>query len=222
MQKPSGLPYSLLLKQRSGSCGGSVATTKPGARPPGICLLSRGYVPGDRAQGGRAQLCEVLAGSEYGDLVGSQDLQLRAELPALAPGARCRLGRSVESGAPQAMQWMAITPGTSEIRRECWSRGRIVSALLTGAQGGCRPSMEPPNPVATTMGWPAESGKASRAFDTALHRRQRLFMKGACAQASLQCRQDVGWLQCGSGAASELRGRLITWEGKRASPHQDR
>jgi len=28
------------------------------------------------------------------------------------------------------------TPGTSEIRRECWSRGRIVSALLVGAQGG--------------------------------------------------------------------------------------
>jgi hypothetical protein len=83
---------------------------------------------------------------------------VRAELLALAPGARCRLGRSVGSGAPQAgpltMQWTAIgrfqqssrsMPGTSEIRRECWSRGRIVSALLSGAQGGCLPSVEPPN-----------------------------------------------------------------------------
>ena len=33
------------------------ATTKPGSRPPGICLLSRGVVPGERAQGGLAQLC---------------------------------------------------------------------------------------------------------------------------------------------------------------------
>lgn len=31
------------------------------------------------------------------------------------------------------------------IGRECWSRGRIVSALLAAAQGGCLPSMKPPN-----------------------------------------------------------------------------
>jgi len=28
-----------------------------------------------------------------------------AELPALAPGARCRVGRSVGSGAPEADLW---------------------------------------------------------------------------------------------------------------------
>ena len=33
------------------------ATAKPGSRPPGICLLSRGVVPGDRSQGGWSQLC---------------------------------------------------------------------------------------------------------------------------------------------------------------------
>jgi len=36
-------------------------TTKPGAWAPGICLLSCGFVPGDRAQGDRAQLREVCA-----------------------------------------------------------------------------------------------------------------------------------------------------------------
>jgi len=35
----------------------TLSTTKPGSRPPGICLLSRGVVPGERAQGGLAQLC---------------------------------------------------------------------------------------------------------------------------------------------------------------------
>ena len=157
-------------------------------------------------------------------------VQLRAELPALAPGARCRLGRSVESGAPQAMQWMAITPGTSEIRRECWSRGRIVSALLTGAQGGCRPSMEPPNPVATTMGRPAGSGKASRAFDTALHRRQRLFMKGASWWRS-GCRRSCAAPAPGGShgvprsarprgpAAAEARSAAGRWCGRPSAGH---
>lgn len=37
---------------------GCLHTTKPGALAPGVCLLSRGVVPWDRAQGGRAQLCE--------------------------------------------------------------------------------------------------------------------------------------------------------------------
>ena len=139
---------------------------------PGICLLSRGFVPGARAQWGRAQLCGRL-------IVRSVFVQLWSELPALAPGARCRLGRSIGSGAPQAMQWTAITPGTSEIRRECWSRGRIVSALLMSAAGGCHPSMEPPNPVATTMSQPVQASKRARQFDTARDLRQRVFMKGA-------------------------------------------
>ena len=71
------------------------------------------------------------------------------------------------------------TPGTSEIRRECWSRGRIVSALLLAAQGGCHPSMEPPNPVAATMGRPPKTSKACSVNDTGLHGRQQGFMKGA-------------------------------------------
>ena len=33
-----------------------------------------------------------------------------AELPALAPGARCRVGRSIGSGAPEAVQWTACVP----------------------------------------------------------------------------------------------------------------
>jgi hypothetical protein len=71
------------------------------------------------------------------------------------------------------------TPGTSEIRRECWSRGRIVSALLAAAQGGCHPSVEPPNPVATTMSRPDRASKRACQFDTARDLRQRVFMKGA-------------------------------------------
>ena len=63
--------------------------------------------------------------------------------------------------------------------QKCWSRGRIVSALLSGAQGGCLPSMEPPNPVATTMDLPARAIKGNSPFDTGLYRWQREFMKGA-------------------------------------------
>ena len=37
------------------------------------------------------------------------------------------------------------TPGKPEIRQDCWSRDRIVSALLAAAQGGCLPSVKPPN-----------------------------------------------------------------------------
>jgi len=94
-------------------------TTKPGAIAPGICLLSRGFVPGDRARGGRAQLCVGLCLATAVIVFRSGDFQLWAELPALAPGARCRLGRSVESGEPQAgpltVQWTAIRPGTSHL-----------------------------------------------------------------------------------------------------------
>jgi len=115
-----------------------------------------------------------------------------AELPALAPGARCPSGRSAGSGAPGTAPKTGAgrgrcggrrrsprggdTPGTSEIRRECWSRGRIVSALLSAAQGGCRPSMEPPNPVAATLGRPGAAGNGlppfrhrSSPWATALH-----------------------------------------------------
>jgi len=156
-----------------------LSTTKPGALAPGACLLSRGAVP----RGSGAAVRSV-------DRVRIRCFQLWAELPAQAPGARCQSGRSVGSGAPGAVQWTATrlfrqtsdTPGTSEIRRECWSRGRIVSALLAGAQGGCLPSMEPPNPIAATMGPPAGVSNGFCPFDTALHRRQRLYVGGFMEQ----------------------------------------
>ena len=56
--------------------------------------------PWCRPKGGRAQLRGRL-------IVRSGGFQLWAEPPALAPGARCRLGRSVGSGAPGAVQWSA-------------------------------------------------------------------------------------------------------------------
>ena len=147
-----------------------MATTTPGALAPGFCLLSRGAVP----RGSGAAVRSV-------DRFQIGGFQLWSELPALAPGARCRLGRSVGSGAPRAMQWTATGLTRQErqmIRRECWSRGRIVSALLLAAQGGCLPSMEPPNPVAATMLPPARAGNGRSGFDTALHGRQWPFMKG--------------------------------------------
>ena len=55
--------------------------------------------------------------------------------------------------------------------------GRIVSALLAGAQGGCLPLMEPPYPDASTMGRARGGSNSCGAIDTRLHRRQRLFMK---------------------------------------------
>jgi hypothetical protein len=62
---------------------------------------------------------------------------------------------------------------------KCWSRGRIVSALLARAPGGCLPFAEPPNVDADTMGLPTGARNGRRGFDTALHRGQRGFMKGA-------------------------------------------
>ncbi len=99
------------------------------------------------SQGGRAQLRGRLIVCRSGCL------QLWWELPALAPGARCQSGRSVGSGAPKTVQWTATRLHARNVTsgQECWSRGRIVSALLAGAQGGCRPSAEPPNPVGITM-----------------------------------------------------------------------
>ncbi len=62
---------------------------------------------------------------------------------------------------------------------KCWSRGRIVSALLSAAQGGCLPSMEPPNPVAATMVPAKGASKDCSTSDTGLHLGQWGFMKGA-------------------------------------------
>ncbi len=81
------------------------------------------------SQGGRAQLC-----------------------------GRLIVFRSGFFGCGRSCRSWHLGPGPSEIRRECSSRGRIVSALLAGAQGGCLPS---------------------RVIDTSLHRGQWEFMKGA-------------------------------------------
>ena len=81
--------------------------------------------PWCRPKGGRAQLCGRLI------VFRSGGFQLWAELPALAPGARCRVGRSVGSGAPQAMQWTA----TGLTRQE---RQRSVESVGTGAGSSAR------------------------------------------------------------------------------------
>ncbi len=62
------------------------------------------------SQGGWAQLCGRLI------VFRSGGFQLWAELPALAPGARCLGGRSVRSGAPRAMQWTATLRHARNIR----------------------------------------------------------------------------------------------------------
>jgi hypothetical protein len=62
---------------------------------------------------------------------------------------------------------------------KCWSRGRIVSALLAGAQGGCLLSVVPPNPLqARSDGEPLAATPRARS-DRSLHQGQREFMKGA-------------------------------------------
>ena len=82
------------------------------------------------SQGGRAQLCGRLI------VFRSDDFQLWSELPALAPGARCRLGRSVGSGAPRAMQWTAIRPGTSVDPSRVLEQGPDRQRAPTGCSGG--------------------------------------------------------------------------------------
>jgi hypothetical protein len=118
------------------------ATTKPGALAPGVCLLSRGAFP----RGSGAAVRSV------------DRFQIRRSLVVGRSCRRWHLGPGVHRDVPLGPGHLRrcsgrrvsppgkTTPGTSVIRRECWSRGRIVSALLAAAQGGCRPSMEPPNP----------------------------------------------------------------------------
>jgi len=100
---------------------GCAPTTKPGASAPGFVCSA--VVPPRGGPGATVRgfcLADAVIGFR------SSDVQLWAELPALAPGARCRLGRSFVSGAPQAVQWTAsgrfrrrsgsiepATPGTS-------------------------------------------------------------------------------------------------------------
>ena len=162
-------------------------TTKPGALAPGVCLLSRGAFP---------------RGS--GAAVRSVDRQIRRSLVVGRSCRRWHLGPGVEWDVPLGPGHLRrrsgrrvsppgkTTPGTSVIRRECWSRGRIVSALLAAAQGGCLPSMEPPNPVAATMGPATVASKGCSTSDTGLHWRQRGFMKGASWRRN---RGRAGWVR---------------------------
>jgi hypothetical protein len=141
-----------------------VTTTKPGELAPGVCLLSRGAVP---------------RGS--GAAVRSVDRQIRESSVVGRSCRRWHLGPGVEWDVPFGPGHLRrcsgrhvsppgkITPGTSVIRRECWSRGRIVSALLAAAQGGCLPSMEPPNPVAVMMVPAPGVSKSCSTSDTGLY-----------------------------------------------------
>ncbi len=123
-----------------------------------------------------------------------------AELPALAPGARCRVGRSIESGAPEADLWTSAVNGAvdganllqemSHQERQgsvekCWSRGRIVSALLAGAQGGFLPSVGPPNPIATQSDGTPMQATPGAGSDIGLYRRQWGFMKGTSSSSGV-------------------------------------
>jgi hypothetical protein len=63
--------------------------------------------------------------------------------------------------------------------KKCWSRGRIVSALLVDGAGGCLPPVEPPYPDASTMDLPAQASKRPRQFDTARYQWQSHLMKPA-------------------------------------------
>ena len=184
---------------------------------PGLCLLSRGFVPGVRARGGRAQLCVGLCLATAVIVFRSDSLQLWAELLALAPGARCQVGRSVGSGAPEAMQWTATLNNRRHARnvtsgQKCWSRGRIVSALLSGAQGGCLPSVEPPNPVAPRWAGhrkPARTAAASAPFVTGGN---RVFMKED------SCRICFGPGRCDHGSAAKFHGSSLTPRRRLANP----
>jgi hypothetical protein len=137
------------------------------------------------SQGGWAQLCEKLARKQ------PDRFQIRRSLVVGRSCRRWHLGPGVHRDVPLGPGHLRrcsgrrvsppgkTTPGTSVIRRKCWSRGRIVSALLSAAQGGCLPSMEPPNPVAVTMGPPSGASKGSSTSDTGLYRGQRGFVNGA-------------------------------------------
>jgi hypothetical protein len=143
-------------------------TTTPGARAPGVCLLSCGadprgcgrscarFVLGDQIVGSEGlQLWVGAAGAgTWGQVTsGTSHVGPGHLKPGLNPG-RERCGERVDA--------RTSNPGKPEIRRECWSRGRIVSALLSDAQGGCLPSMEPPNPDAQTIAPVNHPGKAPR------------------------------------------------------------
>ncbi len=202
-----------------------VNTTKPGAFAPGVCLLSRRSVPMGGAQRGWVQLCLGGAWKQ------PDRFQISRSLVVGRSRWRWHLGPGVHRDVPLGPGHLRrcsgrrvsppgkTTPGTSEIRRECWSRGRIVSALLVAAQGGCRPSMEPPNPVAATMGPTACSSKGCSTSDTGLHGRQRGFMKELPPPSRLDLEPPMReYIVCVEFPVIHRPGGVLLW--RRAIVHQ--
>jgi hypothetical protein len=74
------------------------------------------------------------------DRFGSGGFQLWSELPALAPGARCRVGRSVGSGAPEAgpltVQWTAVQARNVRDPLRVLEQGPDRQRAPTGCSGG--------------------------------------------------------------------------------------
>lgn len=100
-----------------------IATTKPGALAPRICLLSRGAAP-----------------EGAGSAVRSMDRwRLGPGVERDVPWGPGQLRRC--SGRHQSPPGIC-TPGTSHLLKNCSSRDRIVSALLAVAQGGFPPSSD--------------------------------------------------------------------------------
>ena len=93
---------------------------------------------------------------------------------------------------------------------KCWSRGRIVSALLMPGAGECLPSVEPPNLVAITMDPVAGARKRPIPFDTALHQQQSHFMKGASRGSSKSPRPEPGAEVLMSRASAHRRCQAIS------------
>ena len=176
------------LRRRTGKGVDAEHTTKPGAWAPGICLLSRG--------------AREIVGAQLRDGLRDRSLIVRSGCLWLW-GRSCRrwhLGPGVEWDVPWAPGHLRRSrercsgrrgspsgiarQEQSEIRRKCWSRGRIVSALLAGAQGGCLPSVEPPNPMHTRSDGEALAATSAARSDRSLHLRQRGFMKGGSPPAA--------------------------------------
>ena len=136
--------------------------TEPGALAPGIRLPSRRKA----LRGGRIQLCGLLSDWVIVNdriAMGDRVMGCAAELPALAPGA---------------------DPGVS--RERC--KGRIVSARLACAPGGCHPSLVPPNPVPSRLLRRPGLARGAVALDIALDLRQWGLMNRA-SQAPLRVGQ---------------------------------
>ena len=127
-----------------------MATTKPGAWAPGVCLLSRSV----RDDVGAQLCCRLIVRS------GCHWLWWRScrrwhlgpgveWVVPLGPG-HLRLGRERSRGRRRSPS-RKKTPETPQIRREWWSRGQFSIAILAGAQGVLLPSVDPLKPFTAQM-----------------------------------------------------------------------